>query len=441
MTRARNRSGHAPAGNPTASALRWVPTAWLAMGVVYAFVTGPGAILLRDLGLTTSQAVIVISLFGTPYVIKPAYAPLIEVNRNKRYFAVVAQMILATAFVAAALLAWWGSQAVLYLIAVMVAIAIVGSVQDIACEGLFMTTLDRRQQAALTSVQSIAWNGAALGGGGMLIALSGSAAIRSYGSTVGWASALALCALLYLALAIWHRRKMPLGEHARQSGTDVTTPLPILLSFFRRRHLVPSIALCMSFPLGAGLIEKIESFFLIDGRSQGGLGLSREGLGNMYATTGFVGLALGATLGSWLLMHRDLSRSMLAMGLAAMAPPCIYLGLATWSNVPWGATAVGLLLSRATLAFAMVGYVVYLQRALGAGPFPTSHYNLASGLKALTMVLTGVASGPIQHALGYRGLFICALACGLPMLLLCRQRIVAVTTGETVPPLAPDRTE
>ena len=147
-------------------------------------------------------------------------------------------------------------------------------------------------------------------------------------------------------------------------------------------------------------------------------------------------MTLGATLGGLLLVHRGLPRSMLMMGAAAIAPAPLYLVLSLLPAVPRPVVVASFLVARALLAFAMVGYVVFLQRALAPGPYPTSHYNLASGAKALTMVLTGVVSGPIQHLLGYRGVFAVALACGLPLISLCRPRRVASTTDEPAIPMA-----
>ena len=400
--------------NERSVALRWVPSAWLSMGLAYAVVTNTAAILLRDRGLSTSQAILCASLLGVPYVIKPLYAPLIELTRSKRFYIVFAELGLFIAFVLCTALAGLAGNAVAVLVAVFAVLAILGSVQDIACEGLFLTTLNRMRQAALTGVQSVAWNGAASIGVGALIAMSG------WAGEHGWALALAGCALWYLVAAVWHRAVMPAGP--RIEGVRERTS-QVLLSFFHRAHFGPSMVLCLCIQVSAGLIEKVEPFFLIDL-------LGREALGGLYATAGFGALILGATLGSLLLVRHGLPRSMLLMSAAGMAPASLYFLLSLMPGVSRAVVVVGFLIARTVLAFAMVGYVVFLQRALASGPYPTTHYNLASGAKALVMLLTGMVSGPIQHSLGYRGVFAVALACGIPATFLCMRQRIARLTGD-----------
>ena len=414
-------------GSKNVAAVCWVPSAWLAMGLAYVAVTNTAAILLRDQGLTTSQAILTASLLGLPYVLKPLYAPAIELNRSKRYFVVISELGLFCAFALGGLMLGFAGKAPMGLVAVFAVVAFLGSIQDIACEGLFLTALDRARQAVFTGVQSIAWNGAALIGGGALIAVSGWAG-KAEANSRGWALALAGCAFWYLIAAVWHRAVMPVGASVSPVDFPRERAVRVLLSFFRRAHFWPSIAVCLSFPVSAGLIDKIEPFFLIDAPGRGGLGLDRETIGGLYATAGFGGLTLGAALGGLTLWRRGLPRSMQTMAAAAVAPALIYLTLSLLPAVPQPVLVSGLLAARAFLAFAMVGYVVFLQRALAPGPYPTSHYNLASGAKALVMVLTGVMSGPLQHLLGYRGVFAVALACGSPLIVLCRQNRMAAVT-------------
>lgn len=401
----------------------WIPSLWFSMGLIYALSTNVSELLLRDAGLTTVQAVACASLLCVPYIVKALYAPIVEMHRTKRFFVVVTQSILSIALLLlAALLVLWPNQ-VIVLILFLGAIATIGSVQDIACDGTYLTELDRHGQGLFSGVQSVSWNGAALVGGGVLIAISGS-------GRYGWSIALVFCALLYAMAAIWHLKTMPLGISAKGSSGEPTQILAALPSFFRRPHFWPSMALCIGFPVTIGLIDKIEPFFFIDSTAAGGLGLDREILGSFYTTAGFGGLILGSVLGSVAMARRSLPQLMVPVGLGMMTPAAIYLLMASLPSVSPALAAAAFLLARASQAFGMIGYMVYLQRALSPGPFPITHFNLATALKALTMMLTGMASGQIQHVLGYRGFFAFALGCGLPLLAMCGNRRTSRATDE-----------
>jgi hypothetical protein len=264
-------------------------------------------------------------------------------------------------------------------------------------------------------VQSVFWNGAALIGAGALIAISGLAPASDHAR--GWALGLVLCGAAYAVLATWHRWITPVG---RADPLTETRLRDALTSFVRRPNFWPNIALCLAFPVASGLVDRIEPFFLIDAPRDGGLGLTREVLAGLYAGVGFGGLIVGAALGSLTLVRRGLEVSLVWMGVAATAPAAIYLMLALAPPTGGGIIACSVFAARALHAYGMVGYVVFLQRALSPGPYPTTHYNLASGLKALTMMSAGAASGYLQGQLGYAGAFAAALVCGLGVLVLCR---------------------
>lgn len=403
----------------------WVPSAWLAMGLAYAIVTNVSALLLRDSGLSTADAIGWSSVLGLAYVVKPFYAPAVELHRSKRFFMLLAQIGLGGCLLGAAAVLLSAPVAIGTLLALLGASAFFGSVQDIACEGLYLTKLDRRVQGLFSGVQSVFWNGAALIGGGALIAISSLAPGPDHAR--GWALALALCGLAYAAATGWHLWAAPVGNARRQSEASMWRALT---SFLHRPNFWPNIALCAGFPITAGLVERIEPFFLIDPYRAGGLGLPRDVFAGLYAGVGFAGLIAGAALGSLALYRKGLANSMLGMGIAASAPAAIYLALAWWQPAQPPVIASAFLTARALHAYGMVGYVVYLQRALSPGPYPTTHYNLASGLKALTMMVTGAASGFLQSGLGYPAAFAIAAAAGVAMLFLCMPMRVRRATGE-----------
>lgn len=395
------------------------------MGLGYAIITNVSGLLLRDLGLRTGDAVGWASVLGLAYVVKPLYAPVVELHLTKRFFMIATQILLCGSLLATAAFLLFEPPAIRIILLLLGIAALVGSVQDIACEGLYLTKLDRRRQGLFSGVQSVFWNGAALIGGGALIAISSLAPPPDHSR--GWAFALALSGLAYAGFAAWHRWAAPVGRAHRTDTADMRSALT---SFLRRPQFWPNIVLCLGFPITSGLVERIEPFFLIDPVRAGGLGLTRDMFAGLYASVGFCGLIVGAAFGSLALVRRGLERSMWRMAVAVSAPAAIYLALALLPPARPLVIACGLFGAHAFHAYGMVGYVVFLQRALAPGAYPTTHYNLASGLKALTMMSAGAASGYLQGALGYTGLFSIALASGLAMLFLCQRRQIERATGD-----------
>jgi PAT family beta-lactamase induction signal transducer AmpG len=67
--------------------------------------------------------------------------------------------------------------------------------------------------------------------------------------------------------------------------------------------------------------------------------------------------------------------------------------------------------------FGFAGYSVYLMHVAQRGSFRTSHYAIATGLGALTIMLAGMLSGYLQSTLGYVGFFVAVCLCALPAIL------------------------
>src|SRR3954452_20875569 len=60
--------------------LAWVLTSYLAMGLVYVTVGSLANVMFKNLGLSNEQATFWSSMLGLPYVLKPLWAPLLELS-------------------------------------------------------------------------------------------------------------------------------------------------------------------------------------------------------------------------------------------------------------------------------------------------------------------------------------------------------------------------
>ena len=69
---------------PYAFPLWWVPSSYLAMGLIYILVSGVANIMFKNLGMDNALAAFWSSLFILPYTLKPFWAPLLELGKNKK---------------------------------------------------------------------------------------------------------------------------------------------------------------------------------------------------------------------------------------------------------------------------------------------------------------------------------------------------------------------
>ena len=80
----------------------WVPSSYLAMGLVYVTVGSVANIMFKNMGLANDEAAFWSSLLGLPYTLKPLWAPLLELSRTKKLVVVLMQLLLAALIAGAA---------------------------------------------------------------------------------------------------------------------------------------------------------------------------------------------------------------------------------------------------------------------------------------------------------------------------------------------------
>ena len=168
---------------------------------------------------------------------------------------------------------------------------------------------------------------------------------------------------------------------------------------------------------GEGFIEKIGPLFLLDPRSVGGLGLDNMVLGHINAvgTIVFVG---GTLFGGFLAAKLTLRRVFVLLAFALNVPHItyFYLSHAMPTNLMW--IGVVVLIEKFGYGLGTVGMMLYMMQELSPGRYRTAHYAFATGIMALSMMLTGMVSGRIQPALHYPMFFAFVLVASIPPVLI-----------------------
>ena len=412
-------AGDAP---PYRNPFLWVPSSYLAMGLIYVTAGSVANIMFKNMGMENERAALWSSIVGFPYTFKFVWAPLLELYKTKKFFVVLMQFALAVAIAGIALslrlpgTSWFGP--VLILVAVT---AVLGATQDVASDGVYVTTLTPKDQAKYLGFQSMCWNAGFLLAQGPFVTVSGLLHDRTGSWAIAWmAIMLAIAGLIFVA-GIYHGRVLPPGakaqdapkgfaEAARTFGNAFTT-------FFQKKGIWPMIAFAFFYRFGYGLLDKMGPLFMIDGRDHHGLGLSNQTFGYIYGTFGSAAFIVGSLMGGWLVSRAGLQKTLLILCLCLNVPNVTFLVLS--QTLPTSTALITVIVTVEKLGWGIgaVGHMIYMMQQVAPGPYKTAHYTFATALMGACMLLTGAVSGYLQKAVGYQWFFVIVLVAAAPSLL------------------------
>ena len=408
--------------------LLWVPSLYFAMGTPMIAVSVMAAIMYKNLGLSNTDIATYTGAMYLPWVIKPLWAPLVELFRTKKTFVLAME---ATMVVAFSLLAF-ALRLPAYLplsVAFFWIIGFSSATQDIAGDGVYLTSSTTKEQALYIGIQGAAWNLGRVLVSGSLVSLTkilfdwaaAGKPVPASGPNPAWFTAWMVVMLLIAAImgaaALWHFYVLPPGakvpDAARTVAEALHTTGDAWATFFKKPRIWMMITAGFFYRFAEGFIEKIGPLFLLDPRSVGGLGLDNMVLGHINAlgTIVFVG---GTLLGGLLAAKLTLRRVFVLLAFALNVPHItyFYLSHAMPTNLTWIGGVV--LIEKFGFGLGTVGMMLYMMQELSPGRYRTAHYAFATGIMALNMMLTGMVSGRIQTALHYPNFFLFVLLASIP---------------------------
>ncbi len=414
---------------PGKSPLWWVPTGYFTMALTYVMLTSVTSIMFKNLGMNNGQAAEYASYLILAYTIKPLFAPFVEMYRTKKFFVLCAQLTIGLSFGGIAVLMGMPDYMAMLMLAFGV-LSFVGATQDIASDGVYVTSLDSKSQALYCGVQSFSWNIGPIVASGGLVYLSGwlhthhfhhDPAIFGPDWIDSWRLIFFIAAAVTLLMAVWHMRVMPEGARAENAPTTFAEGWRILfdafITFFQKRDVWLMIAFAFLFRLSIGLLEKIGPFFMVDPVAKGGLGLSNELLGIVYGTYGLIAVLAGSLLGGLFVARRGLKSTLFILCCAVNIPNVTFLLMSIYQPSNLILIGMGVIVEKFFFGFGSVGFMIYLMQQLAPGKYQTTHYAFGTGLMGLCMLSTGVVSGHLQEALGYVNYFIFVMIATIPSFL------------------------
>jgi MFS transporter, PAT family, beta-lactamase induction signal transducer AmpG len=412
--------------------LLWVPSLYFAMGTPMIAVSVVAAIMYKNLGLSNTEIATYTGMMYLPWVLKPLWAPLVELFRTKKFFVLIMECVMVVTFACLA----FALRLPIYLpltIALFWITGFASATQDIAGDGVYLTSSTPKEQALYIGVQGAFWNLGRVLVSGSLVSLTklifdwaaaGQPAPASGPHPawfVAWMVVMLLIAALMAVAAAYHYFLLPPGSKAPDAAHNVAEALHTTgnawVSFFQKPRVWMMIAVVFFYRFGEGFIEKIGPLFLIDKRSVGGLGLDNMVLGHINAV-GTVVFVAGTLLGGVLAARLTLRRVFVLLAFCLNVPLVTYCYLS--HAMPTSATLIAgvVFIEKFGYGLGTVGMMLYMMQELSPGRYRTAHYAFATGIMALNMMLTGMVSGRIQAALNYPNFFLFVLFASIPPIVL-----------------------
>lgn len=411
--------------------LLWVPTGYFTMALAYMTLTSVSAIMFKNLGLDNGTAAEYASYLILAYTIKPLFAPFVEMYKTKKFFVLCAQVIVGLGFLGIAFAMSLPNYMVI-LMTLFFILSFVGATQDIASDGVYVTSLDSKAQSLYCGVQSLSWNVGPIVAMGGLVYLSGKlhtdyfhhdAAVFGSDWIDSWRIIFFIVAAITIVMAFWHMRVMPEGARAENTPKSPKEALAILWDSFvtllQKKDIWIMLAFAFLFRLSIGFLEKIGPFFMVDPVAKGGLGLSNEQLGVIYGTYGLIAVVVGSLLGGMFVARRGLKPTLFLLCCAINIPNVTFLIMSIYQPTDALVITAGVAVEKFFFGFGSVGFMIYLMQQLAPGKYTTTHYAFGTGLMGLCMMVTGALSGHLQEYLGYINYFVFVMVATIPSFIVC----------------------
>ena len=413
--------------------ISWIPTVYFAMGLPFVVLNMVSVLMFKGLGVGDAQIALWTSLIMLPWTLKFLWSPFLEMFKTKKFFVVLTQLVTGAGFalVAFALNLPFFFALSIFLLAV---IAFSGATHDVATDGVYMSELNKQEQAKYIGWQGAFYNIAKIVASGGLVWLAGwllkylggvpgaTDAVRHEATVQAWMCVMLVMAAVMILLAIYHWRMLPSGGAAaaetKSAGETLEKLRSVIWDFFQKRHIGYYIAFIILYRLAEGFVMKIVPLFLKAERSAGGLGLNEQEIGLYYGTYGAAAFVLGSLLAGYYISHRGLRKTLFSLCCIFNLPFVAYTLLAIYQPESGMLIGSAIVLEYFGYGFGFVGLSLFMMQQVAPGKHQMAHYAFASGIMNLGVVLPGTISGYVSDFLGYENFFIFTLFATIPAFLI-----------------------
>jgi PAT family beta-lactamase induction signal transducer AmpG len=396
----------------------WVPSLYFAEGVPYVIVMSVSVIMYKRLGISNTDIALYTSWLYLPWVIKPLWSPFVDMFSTKRFWIVSLQLVIGVLLVSVVFVLPL-SAFFLYSIAIFWFMAFASATHDIAADGYYMLALEQHQQAALVGVRSTFYRIAMITGTGILVVLAGQLETSSGGNIAfAWSVTMSVLAVLFLLFFAYHKLILPYPAVDRPTLANASQGIlkefvHTFGLFFKRKDIVAVLAFLLLYRFAEAQLVKLVSPFLLDPRSEGGLGLTTSDVGVVYGTVGIIALTLGGLLGGYVISKKGLKFWLWIMVLSIHLPDAAFVYLSQVQPQSFFLINCSVALEQFGYGFGFTAYMLFMI-LVSEGDHKTAHYAICTGFMALGMMVPGMFSGMIQDAIGYKHFFLWVIVSTIP---------------------------
>lgn len=402
------------------SAWSWIPTLYYTQGIPYVIIVSVSGIMYKDLGISNSEIAFYTSLLALPWGFKPAWSPLIDIYKTKRWWTYLMQSVIAVSFAGAALSLgtpyFFEASLLFFFVA-----AFCSSTHDIAADGFYMLALSDDRQSFFVGIRSTFFRLAMLSGDGLFLVLAGIIATKSGSPTFSWISILGIVSILMFLMSFYHKNILPKPAEDFAVKNENESPFKAVwntfIEFFKKDQIILAILFVLLYRLGEGQLVKIAPLFLLDSTDLGGLGLSVTDVGVINGTFGLLALTLGGILGGIVVSRHGLKAWLWPMIIIMNLPNVAYWYLAYAQPDSYLLISSLVAIEKFGYGFGFTAFLMYLIY-IARGTHKTAHYAFGTALMAIGMSLSGAVSGFIQEMVGYQQFFIWVLISSIPIFII-----------------------
>ncbi len=402
----------------------WVITNYVAMGIPFSMVIWVAGTMFKDLGHNDAEITVATASVGIVWSLKPLWAGFLDMFKTKKFF------VLSTEFIMGVLFAIMGVTLHIdgyftAIVGLLWIVAFASATQDICSDGIYISSLNKSQQAAYIGVQGMAWNL------GRIIAVSAVVWFAGYLQEGGmspksaWMNALFAAGGLMGLFGIYHMALLPTGSvpegKANQSAKEVIDDfLTSAADFCNKRALWGMLAFVFFYRSGEGLLLVEAPLFMQGCIEDGALQLSLVDKGTIDGTVSTIVSILGGLLGGAFISRFTLKRTLFILALCVNVPNAcyVYLSQVVSPENPLTFTEIAFVVSleKFWYGFGFVGNMLYMMQQIAPGKFKMTHYAFATAFMNLVLVPTQMVSGPLAVNLGFKEFFWVVMIACIPSL-------------------------
>lgn len=402
------------------SPVTWVPSLYFAMGLPFVVLNMVSALMFRGMGVDDTSIAFWTSLIMLPWTLKPLWSPLLEIFKTKKYFVILTQIASGVLFAMIAI-SLQMTDFFVYSIALMALIALSGATHDIAADGVYMSSLDKKGQAQYIGWQGAFYNISKIVATGGLVALAGELT-ESQGVVMSWVIVMGICSAILFLLGLYHIKMLPstprtVVADSSFKGTMVAT-FQTIKALFLKKHIWYYMVFIVLYRFAEGFVMKIVPLFLASPIEDQGLGLTVKEIGLYYGTFGAAAFVGGAILGGYYISNKGLSKVLFKLCVIFNIPFVVYALLAFFQPENMWVIGSAIVFEYFGYGFGFVGLTLFMMQQIAPGKHQMAHYAFATGIMNLGVMLPGMLSGFLSDMFGYQDFFMWVMIATIPSMLI-----------------------